>query len=72
MELTCLPGIDIGGMFGRHYQWVTDSAVAAVKYRLQVELSEQGSILCFLPVTQLPCSPIDGVFRRCFRDQACQ
>src|SRR5690606_3201367 len=24
MELTCLPGIDIGGMFGRHYQWVTD------------------------------------------------
>ena len=24
MELTCLPGIDIGGMSGRHYQWVTD------------------------------------------------
>jgi hypothetical protein len=47
-------------------------AVAAVKYRLQVELSEQGSILCFFTVTQLPCSPIDGVFRRCFRDQACQ
>jgi hypothetical protein len=23
MELTCLSGIDIGGMFGRHYQWVT-------------------------------------------------
>ena len=24
MELTCLPRIDIGGMPGRHYQWVTD------------------------------------------------
>ena len=24
MELTCLPGIDIGGMSGRHSQWVTD------------------------------------------------
>jgi hypothetical protein len=24
MELTCLPGIDIGGMPSRHYQWVTD------------------------------------------------
>ncbi|MDD4538699.1 MAG: hypothetical protein PHT80_06755 [Lentisphaeria bacterium] len=24
MELTCLPGIYIGGVFGRHYQWVTD------------------------------------------------
>ncbi|MDD4539547.1 MAG: hypothetical protein PHT80_11075 [Lentisphaeria bacterium] len=23
-ELTCLPGIDVGGRFGRHYQWLTD------------------------------------------------
>jgi len=35
MELTCLPGIDIGGMFGCHYQWVTDYSILH-KYVLAV------------------------------------
>jgi len=24
MELICLSGVDVGGMFGRHSQWLTD------------------------------------------------
>ena len=31
MELTCLPGIDIGGMSGRHSQLVTDYAAEGAR-----------------------------------------